>query len=133
MIQVPTSAIDAYLGERLPDRFHRETFQYFGQEIFSALTPARQNLLMRSSILERLDPEILRDLFQEEGGLVLLKEMTRKNLFVRAFPDPAEGVVFRYHQLFKDFLGARLRSQVSEEEFENYRPGPGPGMRKRGI
>ena len=61
-------------------------------------------------------PEPFRDLFPEADGQTLLKELTRKNLFVQAFPDPEKGVIFRYHQLFKDFLVTLLRSKVSPEE-----------------
>ncbi len=130
---LPRGTINEYLGDKLPNRFHYETFQYFSREAFSAITPSRQSFLIRSSLLDPLEPGILQDLFPEEDGQVFLKELTRKNLFVQAFPDPAKGVIFRYHQLFKDFLGALLRSQCSSEEIRKLLTRAGPIMKGKEI
>lgn len=116
LVKLPPDSIQRLLTRGLPDRFQRETFQYFGKEAFSALTLPHQKFLLQTSILDRLEPGTIRDLFPEADGQALLKELTRKNLFVQAFPDPKMDVIFRYHRLFKDFLGALLRSKLSPEE-----------------
>jgi LuxR family transcriptional regulator, maltose regulon positive regulatory protein len=102
------------------DRFQKDTFQYFGQEIFRALTKAQQLLLLRSSVLENLPPALVRELFPDEDGEAVLQELTSRNLFVQAFPDPERGFVFRFHKLFRDFLATRFRSHFSSDEQDRW-------------
>lgn len=104
----------------LPERFQRETFQYFNQEAFKALAPLQQDFLLRSSILKRLEPDIIREILPGEDGESILKGLTNKNQFIQAFPAPDRGVVFRYHQLYKDFLTTLVRSKVSEAEWRQW-------------
>ena len=46
LIKLSPDSIQRHLDQNLPESFHRETFQYFGQEIFLALTPSQQNFLL---------------------------------------------------------------------------------------
>jgi LuxR family maltose regulon positive regulatory protein len=107
---------EKFLEGAWTDHYQRETFQYFGKEIFHSLTPAQQQFLLRSSALEEMEPGVVRQLFPKEDGEALLQELTRKNLFVQAFPDPNRGFVFRYHNLFRTFLTTLFRTRFSEEE-----------------
>jgi LuxR family transcriptional regulator, maltose regulon positive regulatory protein len=130
--QLPQRAVEDFLRVNLPDRFQGDAFQYFGKEVFAALSPARKTFLSKSSILERLEPEVLQTLFPEERGEDLLLELRRKNLFVQAFHNQEQKVVFRYHQLFKDFLGALLRSNFPEEEIRLIHSRAGAYYEKKG-
>jgi LuxR family transcriptional regulator, maltose regulon positive regulatory protein len=100
----------------LPKRFQSETFQYFNQEAFKSLSPLQQDFLLRSSILKSLEPDIIREILPGKDGESILKELTSNNQFIQAFPSPDKGVVFRCHQLYKDFLTTLVRSKVSEAE-----------------
>jgi LuxR family transcriptional regulator, maltose regulon positive regulatory protein len=104
----------------LPKRFQSETFQYFNQEAFKSLSPLQQDFLLRSSILKYLEPDIIREILPEKDGESILKELTSNNQFIQAFPSPDKGVIFRYHQLYKDFLTALVRSKVSEAEWRRW-------------
>jgi LuxR family transcriptional regulator, maltose regulon positive regulatory protein len=115
--RMPKSSVKEYLAQHLPDRFQREAFQFFSREVFSALPPAEQQVLLRSSLLNQMDPGILKEFFPEEERSDLLKRLARSNLFVRGFPDPQQGMVFSYHQMFRDFLGTLLKTKISEEEW----------------
>ena len=130
--RLPESSVKDYLTHRLPDRFQREAFQFFGKEAFSTLTPSQQNLLLRSSLLDRLEAGILKELFPDEDALELLKRMARNNLFVKGFPDPQLGITFRYHQMFKDFLSTLLRTEISGEECRRLQTQAGAYYEKQG-
>ena len=132
LVRVPEAAVADFLSKGLPDRFSRETFQYFGREVFSALTPSRQNFLLTTAILDRLEPEIIRNFFGDDDGQGLLRELVRKNLFVQSYPDPSQGIIFRYHQLFKDFLKALLRSRKSKNELRQLHRRAGNAYAARG-
>ncbi|RPH90176.1 MAG: hypothetical protein EHM75_01020, partial [Desulfobacteraceae bacterium] len=115
--RLPESSIPDYLSQQLPDRFQREIFQFFGREAFSALPAAEQKVLLRSSILNSLDPGILQELFPDQDAPDLLKRLAGNNLFIKGFPDPHRGVIFRFHQMFNDFLSTLLRTKISGEEW----------------
>lgn len=117
----------------LPERFQRETFQYFNQEAFKSLSPLQQDFLLRSSILKYLEPDIIREILPGEDGESILKELTSKNQFIQAFPSPDQGVVFRYHQLYKDFLTTLVHSKVSEEECQQWHLKAGTCYQEKGV
>jgi LuxR family maltose regulon positive regulatory protein len=116
----------------LPERFQRETFQYFNQESFKSLTPLQRNFLLRSSILKRLEPDIIREILPGEEGESILKELTSRNHFIQAYPSPDRGVVFRYHQLYKDFLTTLVHSKISEAECRQWHLQTGTCYQEKG-
>jgi len=90
----PEDTREKYLRESIPDRFKGAVFQYFGEEILSSLPGATQRFLIRSSIFDIIEPGLAKDLLGEDK----------------------KGWVFRYHQLFRDFLQSKFRSEIGEEE-----------------
>ena len=46
----------------------------------------------------------------------ILREFARRNLFVQGIYEPDKGWVFRFHQLFREFLLNRFQETFSEEE-----------------
>jgi LuxR family transcriptional regulator, maltose regulon positive regulatory protein len=130
--RLPESSVMEYLTHRLPDRFQREAFQFFGKEAFSTLTPSQQNLLLRSSLLDRLESGILKEFFPDEDALEMLKRLARGNLFVAGFPDPEQGMVFHLHQMFKEFLRTLLQSNSSEDEIRKLHRRAGDYYKKKG-
>ena len=91
-------------------------FQYFGEEILSYQPASIQEFLIKSSILDIVEPGFVKDFIGIEGVADVLHEHVRKNLFVQSNYDDKKGWVFRYHQLFRDFLQAKFRSEIGEEE-----------------
>jgi LuxR family maltose regulon positive regulatory protein len=113
---LPDDLREKYVLEDMPDPFERETFQYFGEQILSSQPAAIQDFLMKSSILDIVEPGFLMDFIETEGTTEVLHEHVRKNLFVQSTYDERKGWVFRYHPLFKGFLRAKFRSEIVEEE-----------------
>ncbi len=115
---LPPASLERHLNQELPSRFQRDVFQYFGKEVFASLPPAQQDYLIRSSILDSLDPSVNRALFRRKDWEACLKELTRKNLFIQSFTNPKLGLTFRFHQLFRDFLGTLRQARLSAQEVE---------------
>lgn len=107
---------EKFISEELPDHFKREMFQYFGTEILSTQPEQIQEFLIKSSILDLIEPGFIKDLIGIEKAEDILREHVRKNLFVNSFYDGKKGWLFRYHQSFKGFLRARFKSEIGEEE-----------------
>jgi ATP/maltotriose-dependent transcriptional regulator MalT/DNA-binding SARP family transcriptional activator len=99
----------------MPARFSEEAFRYFGEEIFGSLPPEVREFLIKSSILETIEPGFAKELFEVPAAGEILQRGVDRNLFVQSFYDKRRGWLFKYHQLFRDFLLAKLRIELSEE------------------
>src|SRR4030043_1639417 len=100
----------------LPDHFNREIFQYFGKEILSSQTKEAQQFLLKSSMIDIIEPNFAKELFGTENVEEILREHVRKNLFVQSFYDKNKGWLFRYHHMFRTFLKAKYLTKTTAEE-----------------
>jgi LuxR family maltose regulon positive regulatory protein len=112
----PEATREKFISEELPDHFKKEVFQYFGKEILSSQPEQVQEFLIKSSILDLIEPGFMKDLLGIEKAEDILREHVRKNLFVQSFYDEKKGWLFRYHHIFRDFLKAKSKERVGEEE-----------------
>lgn len=101
---------------------HRHVLDYLGDEVLSHQPSRVQELLLKTSILSRLNAPLCRILLKGEADLLseadvqqMLEELEKRGLFLTRL-DP-EGNWFRYHALFQEFLRTSLQkvypSQVS--------------------
>jgi LuxR family transcriptional regulator, maltose regulon positive regulatory protein len=102
----------------IPERFRGEVFGYLSDVVFSAQQKRIQEILVRSSILNVLEPALLRALLGAEDVGDVLEGLASRNLFVQSTFDENRGWCFRYHQLFREFLKAKFDSWVSFDERE---------------
>jgi ATP/maltotriose-dependent transcriptional regulator MalT/DNA-binding SARP family transcriptional activator len=100
----------------LPDRFSGEVFQYFSKELLSSDRPEIQQFLIKSSILEPIEAGFAEDLLGTKNAGEILRGFARRNLLVQSIYDSKEGWLFRYHQLFRNFLNAKFESELGKEE-----------------
>ena len=100
----------------LPDHFNREIFQYFGKEILSSQTKETQQFLLKSSMIDIIEPNFAKELFGTENVEEILREHVRKNLFVQSFDDKNKRWLFRYHHMFRNFLKAKYLTKTTAEE-----------------
>jgi two-component SAPR family response regulator len=112
----PEATREKFISEELPDHFKKEVFQYFGKEILSSQPEQVQEFLIKSSILDLIEPGLIEDLIGIEKSEDILREHVRKNLFVQSFYDEKKGWVFRYHHSFRGFLQVKFKSTVGDEE-----------------
>jgi ATP/maltotriose-dependent transcriptional regulator MalT/DNA-binding SARP family transcriptional activator len=108
--------MEKYISQDLPDLFKKEVFQYFGKEIFSSQPEPTQKFLIKSSIIDPIESGFMRDFIGMENTEEILRDHARRNLFVQSFYDEKKGWLFRYHQLFRNFLKAKFESTMGDEE-----------------
>jgi LuxR family transcriptional regulator, maltose regulon positive regulatory protein len=106
---------EANVLTELPDHFSEEAFRYFGDEIFSSQPPDVREFLIKTSILDTIEPEFAKGLVGTANAGAILQRSVQRNLFVQLFYDKERGWLFKYHQLFKDFLLAKFKMEMSEE------------------
>jgi LuxR family transcriptional regulator, maltose regulon positive regulatory protein len=80
---------------------------YLVDEVLSAQPPATRKLLLRTSILDRVSPDLADELTGDGQARSLLPELAQSNAFVQ----PAGHGWYRYHALF----GAALRLKLRRE------------------
>jgi LuxR family transcriptional regulator, maltose regulon positive regulatory protein len=91
----------------------RTVAEYLLAEVLDRQPEPVRRLLLRTSILERVNEELAGLLTGDQGGERLLQDLEAANAFV--VPLDASRTWFRYHQLFADLLRLELRRAAPGE------------------
>ncbi len=89
----------------------RNIFDYFAEEVFSDEQEETQQLLLKMSIIDRIDLETCASLFGELNCSRVLQSLVRRNVFMTVASDQ-RGEEYRLHPLFQSFLRRRLRNEL---------------------
>jgi len=84
-------------------------FDYLANEAYLLLPPDVQDFLLRSSVLPQMSAQRCDRLFANGKAEEMLRYLVRANLFVTQIEGPEEW--YRYHNLFQEFLQAKLRAE----------------------
>jgi LuxR family maltose regulon positive regulatory protein len=113
-------AVIALAGHPDPECFvaefsgsHRTVAEYLLAEMLDRQPPDVQDVLLRTSLLERVNGELADLLAGRPGSERILLSLEDANAFVEAL-DP-ERTWFRYHHLFADLLRLELRRRLAGE------------------
>jgi LuxR family maltose regulon positive regulatory protein len=94
-------------------RAQRRRFEYLAQEVLDQLPPQMQQFLLRCSVLSELTLQRCRQVSGDVRAGHWLEELERRGLFVAELDDEAHTL--RLHDLFREFLGAKLTRERYEE------------------
>jgi LuxR family transcriptional regulator, maltose regulon positive regulatory protein len=107
-------------GHPDPDRFaaefsgsERTVAEYLLAEVLDRQPEPVRRLLLRTSVLDRVNGELADLLTGSSGGERILQQLERANTFVTALDTRRSW--FRYHQLFADLLQLELRGSAPAE------------------
>ena len=107
-------------GHPEPDRFaaefsgsERTVAEYLLAEVLERQPEPARRLLLRTSVLDRVNGELADLLTGGSGGERVLQELEQANAFVVALD--ARRSWFRYHQLFAELLQLELRGSAPSE------------------
>ena len=113
-------AVLSLAGHPDPERFvaefsgsHRTVAEYLLAEMLDRQPPDVQDLLLRTSLLDRVNGELADLLTGRPGSEQILLELEDANAFVESL-DPGR-TWFRYHHLFADLLRLELRRTLPAE------------------
>src|SRR6202171_1764314 len=102
--------------ERFVDEFSgtdRAIGEYLMAEMLQRQPSEVQRILLRTSLVDRLNGELADLLADRSGSEQILLELEEANAFVVSLD--AERTWFRYHQLLADFLRLELRRTLADE------------------
>ena len=120
-------AVMSLSGNPDPDRFVAEfsgTDRAIGEYLMAEMLERHpgdvQTMLLRTSVVDRMNGELADLLSGSRGSERMLLELEEANAFVVSLD--AERTWFRYHQLLADFLRLELRRTLSDEIPDLHRP-----------
>lgn len=91
------------------DRFSKSAlFEYLAEEVFSGLSKDLQNFLLYTSILSKMDSATCDFLLNRNDSEKILQHLQTIGMFI----EELRPGVFRYHQIFREFLANRLRKNA---------------------
>jgi LuxR family maltose regulon positive regulatory protein len=90
----------------------RHIVDYLGEEVLADLDPDTRELLLRTSILERVNGPLGDAIVESTGSGRKLETLARSNLFVVPLDDRRDW--YRYHHLFRACLNTELRLESAE-------------------
>lgn len=106
---------EAFVLHSIPSVFKGHVFDYFTEEVFSSQPEFLKDFLIKSSIFDPVDPQIVDSLLDTNNSLQILEQCAKKNLFVQPGFGGKQGRIYRYHPLFRDFLNLKLNTDLSED------------------
>ena len=112
--RLPASDRTGYMAHHLPADLKQESLKYFSEEIFYAQPQAIQSFLIKSAVLDVIDPEILTDLVGMDDVRSTIAELVRRNLFIQPIYDRHRGWTYRYNALFRAFLQSIFTADIAE-------------------
>ncbi|MDY6837594.1 MAG: BTAD domain-containing putative transcriptional regulator [Thermodesulfobacteriota bacterium] len=98
------------------DGFSKQVFRYFGDEVLAAQSKPVREFLVKSSIADAIEPEFMNELLGAPEGDEILRDLERRNLFTQSVYDKTKGWLYRYHQMFREFLNSKLEAETRDEE-----------------
>ncbi len=104
--------------ERLPDRLSSEAFAYFSREIYNAQPLATRLFLMETAVFDVLDTQLLAAFFTDIDPIAVLDQLEKRNLFIQKIDSSSPWPVFKYNNLFRDFLKTDLFSSLDKNAYQ---------------
>lgn len=88
-------------------------FDYLVEEVFGQQSEDMQSFLLRSSVFSELNPETCATILDMPSAHAILKQLEKNSLFITRLDTQKKW--YRYHQLFRDFLLAKFKSEYLGE------------------
>jgi LuxR family maltose regulon positive regulatory protein len=97
----PGEAVREFAGD------DRAVVAFLVHEVLDRQPPAVRDMLVRTSVLDRVSGPLADALTDASGGQAMLEDLVRRHALVE--PLDRRGLWYRYHPLFGDLLRAQLR------------------------
>jgi DNA-binding SARP family transcriptional activator len=94
-------------GNLTPDKL----FDYFANEIFNKTDSSLQDVLLKTSFLQKIDAVMAEKLTGNALAGQILERMSRNHYFTQKY-----GQAYQYHPLFREFLQSRAQANFSSAE-----------------
>jgi DNA-binding SARP family transcriptional activator/tetratricopeptide (TPR) repeat protein len=93
-----------------------QVYSFLAQEVVNLQPKWMQDFLLATSILEEFNEPLCNAILQIENAGELIQAVEGRNLFITRMESRDGAPLFRYHQLFQDYLRSRLRQNDPDGE-----------------
>ena len=107
---------DARAAHGLP---REEIFGYFAAELFERSSQDVRDFLLETAFLPRMSARMAEALTDNPKAGRIFADLNRKNYFIHRHP--AQGQVFQYHLLFRDFLLEKAKETAAPDRLREIR------------
>ncbi len=102
------------LKEIIGDGNNPYVSDYLFHELITGLSSQEKNLLLKTSVLKVLEPEICIALTEDKDAATILSTIEKRGYFTSKMDE--EKPIFQYHHRFQDFLQQELRERYTNTE-----------------
>ncbi|MDX1456101.1 MAG: HTH-type transcriptional regulator MalT [Marinobacter sp.] len=95
---------------------NQHIFDYFDELVDQDLSDQQRSFLLRTSILDRFNAQLVMRVMDDSNGQALLSDLLSLGLFIT--PLDNNGLWFRYHPLFSTYLRHLLSCTTSQDQRE---------------
>jgi LuxR family maltose regulon positive regulatory protein len=103
----------------LLNRSRQALFDYFLSEIYSRLDADDRHFVQLTALLDDVTPEAAKEVTADLQAARRLDALYRRNLFITR--QASRLATYRYHDLFREFLRARLEDEIDEDDLRAIR------------
>ncbi len=93
---------------------NKHSIEYLSKEILGSLSEEERSFLIKTAILSYFDENICNSLLSIKNAGNIIQSLTEKNLFIIRIDEDRD--IYRYHNLFGEFLRDRFSTLNSEEK-----------------
>ena len=98
-----------------------QVYDYLAKEVYDGLPEDTKAFLLATAICNEFTPELANFVIEIQDSEKYIRYLEDQNLFILSIQTD-QGVVYQYHQLFKDFLVEQFQELPSQKRDEvNYR------------
>lgn len=91
-----------------------EMFDYFANEVFNRIDEAARDLLLKTSFLQKIEPDVAEKLTGIASAGKILERLCREHYFTQR-----QGKAYQYHPLFREFLLAHAGETFSPPDISS--------------
>lgn len=112
------SADELYEKMNAIEKSNKLVFNYLEENVFENQSHGNQQFMMKSSLFNRIDPDLCNSVFKIDDAHIILNELCENHLLT--FPCGDGKNSYQYHQLFREFLQIRLIKQQGKDKVLHY-------------
>jgi len=94
-----------------------QVYDYLAKEVYDELSEDTKEFLLVTAICNEFTPELANVVLEIENSEENIRYLEEQNLFILSIQTD-QGMVYQYHQLFKDFLAAQFHELPHQKQDE---------------
>lgn len=100
---------------KLEDAPSEQMYRFLAEDVIQREKPALRDFMLATSILDEFTEPLASHVLEIPTAQILIQELDKRNLFITSI-ETLDGIIYRYHQLFLEFLQDQLAHSDPERK-----------------